>query len=95
MTRNKFLNNNRINLDTAKLENFYKNRGFYNVKIKSTTALINEQNQFELIFNINAGDKFYFNDIKFLNNQNLPSDSIKIFEKNLQNLKGKNIQKKN
>ena len=94
LTRNKFLNNNRINLDTAKLENFYKNRGFYNVKIKSTTALINEQNQFELIFNINAGDKFYFNDIKFLNNQNLPLDSIKIFEKKFAKLKGKKYSKK-
>ncbi len=94
LTRNKFLNNNRINLDTAKLENFYKNRGFYNVKIKSTTALINEQNQFELIFNINAGDKFYFNDIKFLNNQNLPLDSIKIFEKKFAKLKGEKYSKK-
>ena len=94
LTRNKFLNNNRINLDTAKLENFYKNRGFYNVKIKSTTALINEQNQFELIFNINAGDKFYFNDIKFLNYQNLPLDSIKIFEKKFAKLKGKKYSKK-
>ena len=94
LTRNKFLNNNRINLDTAKLENFYKNRGFYNVKIKSTTALINEQNQFELIFNINAGDKFYFNDIKFLNYQNLPLDSIKIFEKKFAKLKGEKYSKK-
>ena len=94
LTRNKFLNNNRINLDTAKLENFYKNRGFYNVKIKSTTALINEQNQFELIFNINAGDKFYFNDIKFLNNQNLPLDTIKIFEKKFAKLKGEKYSKK-
>ena len=94
LTRNKFLNNNRINLDTAKLENFYKNRGFYNVKIKSATALINEQNQFELIFNINAGDKFYFNDIKFLNYQNLPLDSIKIFEKKFAKLKVEKKKKK-
>ena len=30
--------------------------------------LITDENQFELIFNINAGNKFYFNNIKIENN---------------------------
>ena len=29
------------------------------LKIKSTTAIITDENQFELIFNINAGNKFF------------------------------------
>ena len=49
---------NRINADTFRLREFYKNRGFFNVKIKSTTAIINEDNQFELVFNIDAGQKY-------------------------------------
>ena len=59
ITRNKFLDTNRINARCFKIKNFYKNRGYYNVKIKSTTAIINDENQFELIFNINAGEKFF------------------------------------
>ena len=54
ITKNKFLDINRINADVNRLNKFYKNRGFYNVKIKSTTAVITDDNQFELIFNINA-----------------------------------------
>ncbi len=65
ITRNKFLDINRINLDVQRLEKFYKNRGYYNINIKSSTAVILDENQFELVFNINAGDKFIFNNISF------------------------------
>ena len=58
ITNNKFLNSNRINLDVSRLEEFYKNRGYFNVSIKSTTAIINEKNNFELIFSINANEKY-------------------------------------
>ena len=57
---NKLLDQNRISADLARLNNFYKNRGYYNAKIKSTTGIITEDKQFELIFNINAGEKFFF-----------------------------------
>ena len=65
ITRNKFLDSNRINADINRLNNFYKNRGYYEAKIKSTSAVITNENQFELIFNINAGNKFYFDKIRF------------------------------
>ena len=60
LSNNKFLDKNRISADLARLNNFYKNRGYYNAKIKSTTGIITEDKQFELIFNINAGEKFFF-----------------------------------
>ena len=68
--KNKYLNTNRINLDINRLESFYKNRGYFNVDIKSTYAVINENNQFELIFNINANKNIileilYFKQRKF------------------------------
>ena len=43
ITRNKFLDLNRINADVTRLNNYYKNRGYYDVIIKSTTAIINEK----------------------------------------------------
>ena len=42
LTRNKFLDIKRINTDVKRLNDFYKIRGFYNVKIKSTTAVITD-----------------------------------------------------
>ncbi len=94
ITKNKFLDLNRIQADVNRLNNFYKNRGFYNVKIKSTTAVITDQNQFQLIFNINAGNKFYFDKIKFSNSINISENDLKKFNKEFSNFKGKNYSEK-
>ncbi len=95
ITRNKFLDINRINADVSRLNNFYMNRGFYDVKIKSTTAVITDENQFELIFNINAGEKYFFNEIKFDNvNKNIEIDNFEKFENKFNSLKGKKYSKK-
>ena len=85
LTRNKYLDLNRIDLDKKILKSFYKNRGFYNVSIVSSSARIIEESNFELIFNINAGEEFYFNklDLNIPNNYDKKNfDHIqKIFEK--------------
>jgi outer membrane protein insertion porin family len=46
------------------LRNFYLNKGFYNVEILSSYAKLIDENDFELIYNINAGKKFYFGELK-------------------------------
>ena len=66
----KLLNQGRINLDMKLLEGFYKNKGYYNVKVESSFAQLLDNGQFDLIFNINAGEKFFFNDLKL----NIPKD---------------------
>jgi len=66
----KFLNQNFVSFDERLLRNFYKNNGYYNVKINSSFAkLINDDN-FELIFNIDPGSKIYFGQLTL----NLPTD---------------------
>ena len=89
ITRNKFLNSNRINLDNSRLTNFYKNNGYFNANIKSSTALINEDNQFDIIFNIDAGEKFYFDKIEILNQDSFSLENINNFVKRFDKLKGK------
>ncbi len=59
----KFLNQDLISLDERLLKNFYLNKGFYEVNINSSFAKLISENNFELIFNIDAKDKFYFNDL--------------------------------
>ena len=66
----KYLNETLINYDINLLKNFYLNKGFYNVKINSSFSKILEDNQFELIYNIDSGQKIYFNDFQL----NLPID---------------------
>ena len=90
ITPNKFLDSERIKIDVQRLKNYYKNRGFFNVQIKSTTAIINDENQFELVFNIDAGKKFKFNEIKIINNNILLKENVNFFQKKLDKLKGKN-----
>ena len=89
ITRNKFLNTDRINLDVTRLINFYKNNGYFKVNVKSATTIINEDNQFELIFNIEAGKKYFFNNIQIINNEIFSDDEKKVFKKRFQKLKGK------
>jgi len=59
----KFLNENLINFDKRLLNNFYKNKGFFNIKIESSFANYLGNNEFELIYNIISGKKYYFNDL--------------------------------
>ena len=89
LTSNKYLNENRIELDVNLLKNYFKNKGYYNVLIKSSSAKVIDKNNFVLTFNIDAGKKYYFNNIKLevSNDYNIEnfSNFFEIFNK----LKGK------
>ena len=78
-----FLNQSLIEFDKRLLQNFYKNNGYYNVKIFNSFAEIDDNSDFKLIFNIDAGNKFYFNNFEL----NLPEDyDIADFSKVLKTL---------
>ena len=63
ISNKKYLDVDRIKLDKRLLRNFYLNKGYYNVQIESSSAVFNE-NFFELIYNINSGNKYFINDVK-------------------------------
>ncbi len=58
----KFLNEQIIELDKRLLKNYYLNNGYYNAKINTSFAKLISDNSFELIFNIRANKKYYFNE---------------------------------
>ena len=62
-----------INYDKRLLRNFYLNKGFYNVIINSSYAKIIGDQEFELIFNIEANPKIYFGKLRL----DLPTDFSK------------------
>ena len=83
----KFLNQNSVYFDERLLKNFYKNNGYYNVKINTSFAKLIDNNNFELIFNIDSGSKIFFGKLDL----NLPADfdennfiSIKKLFKNIE-----------
>ena len=59
----KFLNEDLVNFDKQLLLNFYKNNGYYNALISSSFAKLLIDDEFELIFNVNAGDKIFFRNL--------------------------------
>ena len=70
ITNKKFVNENIISLDKRLLKNFYLNKGYYDVAIDSSFAKLVNKNDFELIYNIRANEKFYFNNLSI----DLPND---------------------
>ena len=66
----KYLNRDLIEFDSRLLKNFYLNQGYYDVKINSSFARLIDSSNFELIYNIDANEIHYFNNLIL----NLPSD---------------------
>ena len=66
----KYLNESLINFDKRLLKNFYLNKGYYDVKINSSFAKLINNDEFELVFTINANKKFFFNNLSVV----LPDD---------------------
>lgn len=63
----------RLNFDLISLKNFYLSEGYYDVQISNASINIVNDNQVDVIFSINAGNKYIVsdylidNDISFLN----------------------------
>ena len=70
LSKRKFVNQEIINFDKNLLRNFYLNKGYYDVEISSTFAKMTNDKNFELIFNIDAKNKYFFSDIEL----KLPQD---------------------
>ena len=89
LTRNKYLDQKRIKLDLNLLENYFKNKGYYKVIIKTSTARIVNEDYFELIFNIEANEKYYFNNITLEIDDDYSKESFNNFLEIFEDLKGK------
>ena len=86
ISKNKLLNQARLELDKRLLLNFYRQKGYYNVKIQDDFINFNEiDKSFDIIFNINAGEIYNFGRFEIeINNEISENDKINIkeFEKN-------------
>ena len=78
ISRNVYINQELINLDKRLLSNYFKNNGYFNVIIENSFVEFDKNSNFNLIFNIKPGKKYFFNDFSL----NLPTNyDVKLFEK--------------
>jgi outer membrane protein insertion porin family len=84
-----YLNESVINVDKRLLENYYKNLGYYNVKIVSSFVEFDKEGDFILVFNIDSGNKYFFDTLSL----DIPPDynrkDFSKLEETLISLKGK------
>ncbi len=88
VTKNKFIDSDRISLDENLLTNFFKNKGYYDIKIKSTFAKLEQKNLFNLNFNIDPGEKYYFNNLDLIISNDYKKENFSKINDLLINLKG-------
>ena len=78
ISKNVYINQELINLDKRLLSNYFKNNGYFKVKIENSFVEFDKNSNFNLIFNITPGKKYFFNDFSL----NLPSNyDPKLFKK--------------
>ena len=78
ISKNVYINQELINLDKRLLSNYFKNNGYFKVKIENSFVEFDKNSNFNLIFNITPGKKYFFNDFSL----NLPSNyDSKLFKK--------------
>ena len=63
ISRNVYLSKDRIELDKRLLKNYYRNKGYYEVDVKSTNVEYSKGEGFNLTYNINAGNRYKFKKI--------------------------------
>lgn len=90
------VNKNRINFDKNLLKRFYLNNGFYDVQITSSDINFIGNNQADITFSINSGEKYVFSKYELLDEEkNLNEKNIKDLKKIIsKKLQGTYSQKK-
>ena len=83
----KYLNADLVQLDSRLLKNYYLNKGFHDVKINTSFAKVINDEGFELIFNIEEGNKVYFNDLNFILPVDFEKQNFNELEKFLKKIK--------
>ena len=89
LSKKKYLNERQIQLDQRLLKNFYLNEGYYNVKITQSSASIIENNNFLLTYNINSGDRYFFNELSLVIPTDYNPDNFKSIEIMIEDIKTK------
>ncbi len=88
VSKNVYINKELINLDKRLLVNYFKDNGYFNVKVVNSFVEFDKNSNFNLIFNITAGKKYFFNDFTLNIPSNYDSKTFDSIRKQFSKLKG-------
>ena len=88
ISRNVYINEELINLDKRLLLNYFKNNGYFNVKIENSFVEFDKNSNFNLIFKITPGKKYFFNNFSLNLPSNYDEELFKKITKKFSKLKG-------
>ena len=88
ISRSVYLSKERIELDKRLLTNYYRNKGYYEVDVKSTNVEYSEGEGFVLTYNIDAGKRYKFKKIFANVAETLDQDAFLSLEKEFDKLAG-------
>ena len=94
ITSNKYLDELKIKQDEKRLKQYYQRKGYYNVNVKSSYAKNINNKFFELNFNIDSGEKFFFNEISIEINDDFNKENFVEINNDIKKLKGKKYSSK-
>ncbi len=80
ISKNTKFNQSLINLDTRLLKNYYKSIGYYDIKISSSSAEMDEAGNIEITYSIDAGNRYIIK--KIITNADTVFDKDIFFELN-------------
>ena len=88
ISRNVYINQELINLDKRLLSNYFKNNGYFDVIIDNSFVEFDKNSNFNLIFNITPGEKYFFNNFSLNLPPNYDEKLFKKITKKFSKLKG-------
>ena len=94
VSKNVYLSKERIELDKRLLKNYYRNKGYYEVDIKTTNVEYSKGEGFNLTYNINAGKRYKFKKIFANVSETLQKEAFHSLEKDFNKLVGEYYSQK-
>lgn len=83
-----------LDYDSYLLRMFYLSQGYVDFKVNSVNAVLNNKNEFDIIFDVDEGELYTFGDVNIVDNANVlenPSDLDYIIDKHIKENKAFNM----
>ncbi len=88
VSSNVYINEELINLDKRLLTNYFKDNGYFDVLVENSFVEFDKNSNFNLIFKITSGKKYFFNNFSLNVPSNYDLNTFKSVEKKFTKLKG-------
>ena len=88
ISSNVYINEELIELDKRLLTNYFKDNGYFNVIVENSFVEFDKNSNFNLIFKIKSGKKYFFNDFTLNIPSNYNPEVFKSIDKKFSKLKG-------